>query len=135
MNKKVLVVDDDASMRELLSAILGHLDYNVSFAENWNEALNLLKSNNFNILMTDFRMPTWKEGISNGIEFIRFIKSNNSNPRMKIILISDEIVEEDENDPIKKVALANGADVAVNKFEICNIDTMRTFLKNLWIYF
>lgn len=60
---------------------------------------------------------------------------NQINPRMKIILMSGEIDDEDENDPIKKEALAAGADMAVNKFEICNIDAMRRLLKNLWIYF
>ena len=111
MGKKILVVDDDISMREMLNLILKTLGYEVSLVENWRKALDLLKSENFDILMTDFRMPPM-ESISNGIELIRFIKLNKINPEMKIILMSAEM---DEN--IKSVALAAGADAAIDKFE------------------
>ena len=126
MNKKVLVVDDDISMREMISLLLRHVGHNVSLAENWKEALNLLKSENFDILMTDFRMPAM-ESISNGIELIRFIKLNKINPEMKIILMSAEM---DEN--IKSVALAVGVDKVMNKFEICGVKTMEKLLKELF---
>ena len=126
MNKKVLVVDDDISMREMISLLLRHVGHNVSLAENWKEALNLLKSENFDILMTDFRMPAM-EGIVNGIELIRFIKLNKLNPEMKIILMSAEM---DEN--IKSVALAAGADKVMNKFEICGVKTMEKLLEELF---
>jgi len=126
MNKKVLVVDDDISMREMISLLLRHVGHNVSLVENWKEALNLLKSENFDILMTDFRMPAM-EGIVNGIELIRFIKLNKLNPEMKIILMSAEM---DEN--IKSVALAVGVDKVMNKFEICGVKTMEKLLKELF---
>ena len=126
MNKKVLVVDDDISMREMISLLLRHVGHNVSLAENLKEALNLLKSENFDILMTDFRMPAM-EGIVNGIELIRFIKLNKLNPEMKIILMSAEM---DEN--IKSVALAAGADKVMNKFEICGVKTMEKLLEELF---
>ena len=125
MNKKVLVVDDDISMREMISLLLRHVGHNVSLAENWKEALNLLKSENFDILITDFRMPAM-EGIVNGIELIRFIKLNRFNLKMKIILMSAEMEEN-----IKLVASAAGADIAVNKFEICGVNAIEKLFGEL----
>lgn len=125
MKKKVLVVDDEVFIREILSETLGHLEYDVSFAENWEKALDLLKSENFDILMTDFRMPPM-EGINNGIELIRFVKLNKLNSEMKIILMSGEM-----NNSIRSVALAAGANMTVSKFEIRHIDVVRLLLQNL----
>ncbi|MEK7635919.1 MAG: response regulator [Patescibacteria group bacterium] len=123
MGKKILVVDDDISLREMLNLTLKTLGYDVSLAENWKKALNLLKSENFDILMTDFQMPPM-EGITNGIELIRFVKLNEINSEMKIILMSAEM-----NESIELVALAAGTDAAVNKFEICRIEAIKKLLE------
>lgn len=129
MKKKVLVVDDEVFIHEILNEILEYLEYDISFAENWKESLDLLKSENFDILMTDFRMPAM-EGISNGIELIRFVKLNKINPEMKIILMSGEM-----NNSTRSVALAAGANMTISKLEIRNIDVARLLLQNLFNLF
>ncbi|PGM55544.1 response regulator transcription factor [Bacillus sp. AFS053548] len=54
---KVLVVDDDANIRELISIFLSGEGYTVIEAENGQEALTLLEENNIQIAVVDVMMP------------------------------------------------------------------------------
>lgn len=54
---KVLVVDDDANIRELISIFLSGEGYTVLEAENGREALTLLEENNIQIVVVDVMMP------------------------------------------------------------------------------
>lgn len=54
---KVLVVDDDANIRELISIFLSGEGYTVIEAENGQEALILLEENSIQIAVVDVMMP------------------------------------------------------------------------------
>ena len=54
---RVLVVDDERSMRELLSIVLRRDGYDVRVAETGKAALEVLKRERVDILITDIRMP------------------------------------------------------------------------------
>ncbi len=54
---RVLVVDDERSMRELLSIVLKRDGYDVLVAETGKAAVELLKRQRVDILITDIRMP------------------------------------------------------------------------------
>jgi two-component system response regulator PilR (NtrC family) len=54
---RVLVVDDERSMRELLSIVLRRDGYDVLLAETGKAALEVLKRERVDILITDIRMP------------------------------------------------------------------------------
>src|SRR5512145_172049 len=54
---RVLVVDDERSMRELLSIVLRRDGYDVLIAESGKAALDILKRERVDILITDIRMP------------------------------------------------------------------------------
>jgi two-component system, NtrC family, response regulator PilR len=54
---RVLVVDDERSMRELLSIVLRRDGYDVLTAETGKAALEILKRERVDILITDIRMP------------------------------------------------------------------------------
>ncbi len=58
-NETILLVEDDAQLRELASDILGHCGYKVLIAGNTGEALALCKANDREIalLVTDVIMP------------------------------------------------------------------------------
>ncbi len=66
---RVLVVDDERSMRELLSIVLRRDGYDVLVAEDGADALELLGRERVDILITDIRMPTM-----NGVELLREAK-------------------------------------------------------------
>src|SRR5687767_6188343 len=54
---RVLVVDDERSMRELLSIVLKRDGYEVLVADDGARAIQMLKKQRVDILITDIRMP------------------------------------------------------------------------------
>ena len=67
--KKLLIVDDDLSMRTALSESLASCGYAVETAENGAEGLNRFRENVFDAVITDMRMP--KMG---GMDVLRGVK-------------------------------------------------------------
>lgn len=55
--EKILVVDDDSGSRGVLSGFLEMANYEVLEARDGKEALDLLDSNTFDMIMTDLKMP------------------------------------------------------------------------------
>ncbi len=55
--KRVLVVDDDPAIRELLRSVLRRCDLIVDEAEDGAEALDLLKENSYSVILLDLLMP------------------------------------------------------------------------------
>jgi two-component system response regulator PilR (NtrC family) len=66
---RVLVVDDERSMRELLSIVLRRDGYDVVLAETGKAAREVLKRERVDILITDIRMPEMS-----GVELLREAK-------------------------------------------------------------
>jgi len=66
---KILVIDDEESVRSVLSRILSQINHQVTVAENGEEGIRLFKEQGFDIVLTDLGMP----GMS-GWEVCRAIK-------------------------------------------------------------
>lgn len=81
MEKKLLLVDDEKDIREVLLLPLSDLGYHIFEAENGAEALRLFKEFQPPVVMTDIKMP----GID-GIELLQKIK--HENPETEIIMIT-----------------------------------------------
>ena len=69
MHPNILIVDDDAAIREVIHDFIELSGFNVSTASSSKEALELLKTNNISVVITDIIMP----GID-GLEFTGLIK-------------------------------------------------------------
>jgi len=54
---RILVIDDEYSVRIALSQILSHVNHQVTVAENGKEGLRLFKEKEFDIVLTDLGMP------------------------------------------------------------------------------
>lgn len=65
----VLVVDDEGAIRYSVSKTLQRVGYNVSEAASGEEALEIMKKQHFDVVLTDIRMP----GLT-GVELLRRIK-------------------------------------------------------------
>ena len=78
---RILVVDDEKSMRELLEILLLKHGYSVVCAENGSEALAMLRSQSFDLVITDIRMKP-----VNGLEVLKHCKE--IAPRTPVIMIS-----------------------------------------------
>ncbi len=67
--KKILIVDDEKKLRHILQIILEEKGYATEEAENGEEALKLIKANNYSMVITDIKMP-----VMDGITLLREIK-------------------------------------------------------------
>ncbi|WP_026884592.1 response regulator [Clostridium akagii] len=57
MKKNILFVDDEKQILRAIKRLFMDYDYNIFLAESGNEALEILKNNSINIMVTDMRMP------------------------------------------------------------------------------
>jgi two-component system chemotaxis response regulator CheY len=93
-NKSLLVVDDSATMRQLLCMTLTRVDgiteANITEASDGEEALEKVRSGNFDLVLTDIRMPRM-----DGLEFIRSVRSELNDQALPIIIITTKGAEED----------------------------------------
>jgi len=68
----ILVVDDDAGIRENIADLLSSENYEVVSAANADEAMRVLESQRIDLLLTDFQMPG-----RNGVELIEAARRAN----------------------------------------------------------
>ena len=54
---KILVVDDEKSIRDCLSNMLSFMGFEVAVAGSGNEGLNLFLNNSFDLVLSDLQMP------------------------------------------------------------------------------
>ena len=78
---RILVVDDDASIRRTLSALLSRAGYEVTQASNGSEAVRLWRDHGGDLVITDLHMPE-KDGIQTIIELL------SHTPSVRIIAMS-----------------------------------------------
>jgi DNA-binding NtrC family response regulator len=80
MSKRILIVDDDAPMRSFLCTVLREEGYGLEEARNGTEGLAMLSASDFDLVITDLRMP----GLS-GLELIREGKKARPEARWVVI--------------------------------------------------
>ena len=81
MKTRILIVDDELSMREFLAILLEREGYEAVVASNANEALAQLENSFFDLVISDVQMP----GL-NGIELLGKIKSRS--PETSVLLMT-----------------------------------------------
>ncbi len=60
---KILVVDDDQMIREMVKVALTKAGYEIELAENGEEAIEILQHKNYDMVITDLVMPK-KDGVA-----------------------------------------------------------------------
>jgi CheY-like chemotaxis protein len=78
---KILLVDDNAVVRDMLVDLVGSLGYTADAASGGAEALALFDRNRYDIVLTDLLMP----GMS-GWEVLAAVRQRN--PRMPVVIIT-----------------------------------------------
>ncbi len=78
---KVLIVDDEATICNLLKDILNDEGYEVRFTQDAREGLELVKNNSFDIVISDIRMPR-----IDGIDILSYTKK--FDPDISVILMT-----------------------------------------------
>lgn len=85
MSASVLVVDDETGMRETLVDILEAAGYDVTQAEDGVAALELTRSNSYDVIVMDIRMPALT-----GVEVLASIQ----HPPPQVVLMTGFAYEE-----------------------------------------
>ena len=89
-NLKILVVDDFSTMRRIVRNLLKELGYtNVDEAEDGVVAMQRLKGNNFQFVITDWNMPNMT-----GIELLRAVRADPSLKHLPVLMITAEARKE-----------------------------------------
>jgi len=102
LNEKVLIVDDDNEIRNVVSIYLKNEGYEVLQAENGYKALEIIKAESIDLVLLDIMMPK-----INGIEVCNEIRKNYVMP---IIFLSAKDAEID-----KILGLSSGAEDYITK--------------------
>ncbi len=71
MKARVLVVDDEESIREFLNIMLRKEGYDVTCVEDGQKAIDILKKKSFEMIISDLQMPH-----VTGLELLKFVKEN-----------------------------------------------------------
>ena len=85
MADKVLVVDDEQEIRDLLSAVLSREGYEVLVASNGEEALELAQKENPRLILLDIVMP----GLT-GIEVCKRLKAEEKTRWIPVIMATSD---------------------------------------------
>jgi CheY-like chemotaxis protein len=105
--KKILIVDDRYEVQELLKVTFEYSGYQLFFAENGPDALEIVRVEHPQAILMDIMMPSSN---MDGLELCRRLKVNRATADIIIILLSAKGQKEDI-----EIGLAAGADDYVTK--------------------
>ena len=75
MAGKILLVEDDNDLRNMLDAFLGANGYSIDAAEGVKAALELMESNEYDIMLIDKNMPGIDGNREGGLDLLRHVRS------------------------------------------------------------
>lgn len=103
---RILVVDDSAGVRQLLSATLTGAGFVVEVASSARDAMLAIARDGFSAMVVDYSMPR-----SNGVELVRSMRS--ADVRVPIVMVSGVATQEE-----KDAAWSVGVDAYLDKFDL-----------------
>ena len=83
---EILLVDDDLELTELLAELLLLEGFNVTAVHNGQEALSLLKTQSFDLMLLDIMMP-----VLNGTETLKQLRKTSNMPVLMLSARDDDI--------------------------------------------
>lgn len=102
---RILLVDDDPSFRQVVKQRLDNRGYAVTIAGNGQEALDVLRNASFDVVLSDWDMPTL-----NGPDLCRAIRSADPSGNLYLIMVTGRSLPQDEVE-----GFAAGADAYLTK--------------------
>ncbi len=102
-NIKILIVDDFSTMRRIIKNLLRDLGYtNTQEADDGNTALPMLKSGDFQFVVTDWNMPGMQ-----GIDLLKAIRADEKLKSIPVLMVTAEA---------KKQQIIEAAQAGVNGY-------------------
>jgi two-component system chemotaxis response regulator CheY len=99
MAKRILLVDDSSSVRQVAGIALRRAGYDTLEATNGREALDFLDGPKLSLIISDVNMP-----VMNGIEFLKAVKQHPTSKFTPVIMLTTEA-----GDDLKAQGRAAGA--------------------------
>lgn len=99
MTHRILIVDDERSMREFVSILLKKQGYTVELAESGDAAVPRIQSDAFDLVLTDLKMP----GEHTGLDVLRIVKEHD--PSVQVMLMTAYATHETAVQAMKDGAL------------------------------
>jgi two-component system sensor histidine kinase and response regulator WspE len=103
--KRILVVDDSLTVRELQRKLLDHRGYVIDVAVDGMDGWNAVRTGHFDLVITDIDMPRM-----DGIELVTLIKKDTKLKSLPVMILSYKDREED-----RRRGLEAGADYYLTK--------------------
>jgi len=101
---KVLVCEDNKLTQKVLEATLRKMDYEIALAKDGDEAINLIREDDVDLIITDINMP-----YNNGLEIVEFVRKR-FEYKVPVIIVTNINLDE-----TRKHALELGADAYLTK--------------------
>ena len=111
MERHILVTDDDPVIREFILAVLTEQGYEVSTARNGLEALKMIVSVQYDLVISDISMP-----VMGGVEFYKEIINRFPSMKDRVIFITGHLGASAE-----KFIKEMGIKCVLKPFKICEL--------------
>lgn len=98
---KVLIIDDEKTIRDVIANKLEKHGIAAVKAENYKNAMEIVRNNHFSLIFTDVMMP-----YTGGFEFIDSLKADDRTAKIPVILVTGmdkEILESSIHDAVAVV--------------------------------
>ena len=92
MKGRILVVDDERSIRDVLAQVLGYEGYEVATAKDGVDALQQLQDTRPDCILLDVEMPRM-----DGFEFARNVRADEATKSIPIIMITSRTADKHRN--------------------------------------
>ena len=83
--KRILVVEDEKDIQNIIKAFLENAEYKVETADNGLDAINLIQNNNYDLILLDIMLPK-----VDGFTICEMIRKNSNVPIIILTALTDE---------------------------------------------
>ena len=119
--RRILVVDDSISTREIEKSILESYGYQVNLAGDGEEAINIMKTAQFDLVITDVEMPNM-----DGFHLTKTLRDTEEHKYTPIILVTSRDKEDDKR---KGIRVGANAYITKGSFDQTNlIDAIKNLI-------
>ena len=125
--KKILIADDVKDNRLLLNDLLEPIGFEIDFAENGHEALRLIKSNQYDLVLSDVIMP-----FMSGYELVEAIRADPSISATPIFAITASLMQHSAMERKHMLQFDSFVSKPVNAMDL--FEAIRIPLNIEWLY-
>lgn len=116
MSKKILVIDDNHYITDLVGTILEAAGYSCTALNSGDRCIELLKNNAFDLLLLDIAMPGFT-----GIDLLKRIKSDGELEKNKVVFFTASSISEVERENLRQIGALDCMKKPFTKKELLDI--------------